>query len=77
MITKKDIEKMSVSDRLEAIEKIWESISSSEHIESPAWHRKILNSREDKVTSGKANFLDMDEVRERLEKKSDESSHHS
>ena len=77
MITKKDIEKMSVSDRLETIEKIWESIASSENIESPDWHRKILNSREKKVSSGKTNFLELDEVRERLQRKSNESSHHS
>ena len=76
MITKTDIEKMSVSDRLEAIEKIWESISS-EYIKSPDWHRKILDSREEKVSSGKAKFLEMDEVKERLQRKADENSHHS
>ena len=69
---------MSVPDRLKAIEMIWESIStSSEYVQSPAWHKKILKSREDKVSSGNAIFLNMDEVRDRLKKKSDEKSHHS
>ncbi|HKL14275.1 MAG TPA: addiction module protein [Balneolaceae bacterium] len=77
MISKEDIKKMSVSDRLETIEMIWESISSSEYIQSPAWHQKILKSRESKVTSGNANFLDLDEVRERLKRKSDENSQYS
>ena len=77
MISKEDIKKMSVSDRLETIEMIWKSISSSKNIQSPAWHHRILKSREDKVASGNANFLDVDEVRERLQRKSDENSHNS
>jgi putative addiction module component (TIGR02574 family) len=77
MISKEDIEKMSVSDRLETIEKIWESISVSGYVQSPDWHQTILKSREDKVTSGNANFLDIDEVKERLKRKSDENSRHS
>ncbi|WP_116037944.1 addiction module protein [Rhodohalobacter sp. SW132] len=78
MITNKDIEKMSTSERLKAIEMIWETISTpSDSVHSPAWHKEILKSREDKVSSGNATFLNMDEVRERLKKKSDEKSHHS
>ncbi|MFO7847844.1 MAG: addiction module protein [Balneolaceae bacterium] len=77
MISKEDIKKMSVSDRLETIEMIWESISSSESIQSPTWHQRILKSREDKVTSGNTHFLDLGEVRERLIGKSDENSHYS
>ena len=77
MISKEDIEKMSVSDRLETIEKIWESISVSGYVQSPDWHKRILKSREDKVASGNANFLDLNEVRERLKRKSDEKSRHS
>lgn len=77
MISKEDIKKMSVSDRLETIEMIWESISSSESIQSPAWHQRVLKSREDKVTSGNTHFLDLAEVRERLIRKSDENSHYS
>lgn len=65
---------MSVSDRLEAIEMIWESISSSEDVQSPEWHRKILKSREDKVATGRAKFLKLSEVKERLQRKSDEKS---
>lgn len=77
MLTKEDIEKMSVSDRLKTIEKIWETITRSGNVPSPVWHQNILKSREHKVTSGNANYLDMDELRERLKRKSDEKNHHS
>lgn len=43
MIKEKDIEKMSVPERLKAIEFLWESISEkTEEIESPKWHGDIL-----------------------------------
>lgn len=77
MITKEDIEKMSVSDRLKTIERIWETITSSGNVPSPEWHQNILTSREQKVTSGNAVFLDMAELRERLNSKSDEKNHHT
>ena len=78
MIKEEDIKSMSVSERLKAIELIWESLSTSpEYIQSPDWHHEILRSREEKVSSGNATFLNMDEVRQRLKKKSDEKSHPS
>jgi len=74
MITKKEINKMSVPDRLKAIEMIWESIStSSKYVQSPAWHQEILKTREDKVKSGNATFSTIDEVRERLKRKADKN----
>ena len=78
MIDQKDIEKMSVPERLKAIELLWESITErSEYIESPDWHGEILKKRRDVVESGKAKYLSISQVRERLKNKSDEESHNT
>jgi len=67
MIDKSDIEKMSLPDRLEAMELLWDSISENpEKIDSPDWHREILNKRESKVNSGKAQYLTLSELKDRL-----------
>lgn len=77
MIKEKDIEKMSIPERLKAIELIWESISEeTEEIESPKWHGDILEERQKKANSGEAKYLTISEVRERLQKKADEESNY-
>lgn len=69
---------MSVPERLKAIELLWESISErSEYIESPDWHAEILKKRRDVVESGKAKYLSISQVRERLKNKPDEESHNT
>lgn len=41
-----DILKLSVDERLEIIEKIWESIKQNDEVdEIPEWHREILEER--------------------------------
>lgn len=71
------MEKMSVPERLKAIEQLWESISEkSKEIESPKWHGNILEERRKKVQSKDANYLTVSEVRERLQKKADEGNNY-
>jgi putative addiction module component (TIGR02574 family) len=41
-----DILKLSIDERLEIIEKIWESIEQNDEVDKiPEWHRKILEER--------------------------------
>ena len=62
-----EIEKMTVRERLQVIELLWDSIThSSEDIEPPVWHSEILNDRKKIIESGKADWLTMDELREEL-----------
>jgi hypothetical protein len=69
MIDKSDIEKMSLSERLEAMELLWDSISDNpENISSPAWHGEVLKKRETKVESGEAEYLTLPELKNRLKK---------
>ena len=59
-----DIQKMSVQDRLEIMEAIWESFSYEQiDVNSPKWHRNILEERQKKLESSKAEFISLDMLR--------------
>jgi hypothetical protein len=67
MIAEIEINRMSVQERLQAIQQLWESNPSADSVvESPAWHEKVLDSRKQKVVFGKAEFLSLEALRQRL-----------
>ncbi|MEO6786621.1 MAG: addiction module protein [Chthoniobacteraceae bacterium] len=67
MIAPSEIESMSVEERLQAIELLWDSISRlGDAVASPAWHGEILSARRAKVEAGEGQFLSLAEVRDRL-----------
>lgn len=67
MIAASDIERMSVEERLQTIELLWNSISSSNKSpESPVWHEKVLAARRAKIEAGEAEFLTIEQLRRRL-----------
>lgn len=62
-----EIEKMTLSERLEAMELLWDSLSrDASAVESPTWHGEILAERLEKIARGEAVFLTLDEVKRRL-----------
>ncbi len=61
---------MTLAERLQAMEMLWESISvSQEKLKSPAWHGDVLKERLAKVKAGKGSFLTVQQLKERLAKK--------
>jgi putative addiction module component (TIGR02574 family) len=59
-----DIKKMKITDRLQAIEALWDSLLDEEsEIESPEWHRDILEDRKTKIKNGKAGFISLEELK--------------
>ncbi|MFZ1218083.1 MAG: addiction module protein [Chthoniobacterales bacterium] len=60
-------DKMSVEEKLQTIEAIWESVSATpEDIESPVWHEKELRVREAQIASGGAKFVDWEKAKEEI-----------
>ena len=58
------IDKMSTTDRIQAMEDLWDALThEKKEIESPAWHEEILNSRRKKIESGKAKFLTIEDLK--------------
>lgn len=71
MIEMPEIERMTLPERLQAMELLWRSLSTApEKLESPAWHKKVLTKRLAKIESGKAEFLTITQLKKRLAKRS-------
>jgi len=59
-----DIKKMSRIERLAAIEALWDSLLEEEaQIESPDWHRDVLEERKKKIEDGQAEFISLAKLR--------------
>ncbi len=68
MLEASEIEKMSLPERLRAIEQLWESVCrESGEIASPEWHRDILADRKARAERGEARFLTLAQLRTRLQ----------
>jgi putative addiction module component (TIGR02574 family) len=64
------IERMSLAERLQAMELLWRSMAAApDKLESPAWHKRILKKRLAKVKSGKGEFLTLTRLKRRLAKR--------
>jgi hypothetical protein len=61
------ISQMSSSERMEAMELLWESFSKDGiDYESPEWHEEILIKRSELIESGNARWFSVDELQARL-----------
>ena len=55
------LEKMTLADKLEAMELLWADISRRpSDLPSPSWHKEILDERRRLVAAGKLKFQDWD-----------------
>ena len=67
MIEASDIERMSVTERLQAMDQIWDSLDrDGDEIPSPDWHQDILADRKARAQRGEAKFLTFAQLRSRL-----------
>jgi len=55
------LEKMTVAEKLRAMEELWADLSRDENFESPAWHGEILKKR-----ANEKNFVDGETAKKRL-----------
>jgi putative addiction module component (TIGR02574 family) len=59
-----EIRKMSRVEQLQAMEALWDSLTGDESaIESPDWHRDILEDRRRKIETGKTEFISLEKLR--------------
>lgn len=62
-----EIEKMSTSERLQAMEALWDALChEGQEPESPEWHKHILADRRGRIESGEVRFFTVEEAREHL-----------
>jgi hypothetical protein len=70
MIAAAEIERMTLAERMEAMELLWRSISSKPGtVVSPPWHEKVLQKRLARIKAGKAEFLTIAQLKKRLDKR--------
>lgn len=61
---------MTLEEKLAVMESIWEDLARTpEAIESPAWHKDILNERRQRLTDGTARFTDWETAKADIRKK--------
>jgi putative addiction module component (TIGR02574 family) len=59
-----EIKGMSTIERLQVMEALWDSFMEDDSkVESPEWHRGILEERKQKIENGKAEFVSLKELR--------------
>jgi hypothetical protein len=62
-----DVTRMTLKEKLRALETLWEDLSRRERdIPVPQWHKDLLDERERQVKAGKAKFLDWETAKARI-----------
>ena len=70
METTLPLDKMTVAEKLRAMELLWADLSRNEaQFESPAWHEDVLRDREARVKAGKESFMDWETAKKQLRDK--------
>ena len=58
------LDKMTATEKLQAIEEIWANLSLvSADVPSPSWHADVLRAREQRISEGRARFLNVAEAK--------------
>lgn len=64
------LEKMSAEEKLQAMEIIWDDLCrKADGIPSPSWHEKVLRQREHKIKQGDDEFLDWNDAKKQIRRK--------
>ena len=63
-------DEMTVSEKLQLMEALWENLSrNADALESPEWHREVLEDRERRIASGEARFSDWEQAKADIRKR--------
>ena len=59
-----EIKKMSIFDRLQVMEAVWDSFMEENiELDSPEWHENILKKRIRKIKNGSAKYISLEELK--------------
>jgi len=58
------IEKLSVTEKIQVMESLWDSLcTDADNINSPAWHSEELQQREEMLNDGTDTFIDWNDAK--------------
>jgi putative addiction module component (TIGR02574 family) len=61
-----EIKKLNVKDRIILMNDIWETLESeSDTVESPSWHKDVLEQRLYKMKNNEAKYISLEELKSR------------
>ncbi|MCP4552960.1 MAG: addiction module protein [Bacteroidetes bacterium] len=61
------LNKMTITEKLVAMNQIWDDLMRSpDDIPSPEWHNEVLSARARRVKNGEAHFKDFESVKSEL-----------
>ena len=64
------VEKMSRTEKLQAMEAIWTALSTSDaEVASPTWHADVLRETEERLSRGEECIEDWDVAKQKLRKR--------
>jgi putative addiction module component (TIGR02574 family) len=67
VIAIEEVRQMSLHEKLQLMEAVWEDIARDEEaLEVPEWHKTLLDERERLIREGKAQFIDWEEAKQRI-----------
>ncbi len=70
MLVTLPLNEMTLEEKLQTMEALWEDLSHhAENIESPEWHREILQGRQQQIESGQAKFVDWEQAKADIRKR--------
>jgi putative addiction module component (TIGR02574 family) len=63
------LSKLSFAEKLNLMEAIWEDLSRNEkHLESPDWHKEVLQDREKALKTGNAKLSDWEKAKRKIKR---------
>jgi putative addiction module component (TIGR02574 family) len=66
------LDQMTVEEKLKAMEAIWRSLSQHEdQVPVPDWHKQVLDERQRRIDAGKASFISLEQMNERVRKRTE------
>ena len=61
------LDKMTVSEKLSALEQIWDDLCRTpDDVPSPAWHADVLHARQQRIREGKSEFTDWTDAKQEI-----------
>ena len=64
------LNEMTLPEKLQLMEALWEDLSrNADALESPEWHRDVLEDRERRIASGEAHFSDWEQAKTDIRKR--------
>ena len=57
------IKQMTLEEKLQAMEALWDDLCRQDAVVVPQWHKDLLDERERAVKDGKAHFVDWEQAK--------------